>query len=120
MYTVREIKLCFSSSSFFLTTIISENVVLFRHQTNTSVTLILMFFRYEIFLDEVKPSDLSVNFLQEFMALPLSYLAPGAAVQFRKCTSGLDAVIDCVQCPHIQRLSVWTGQRADIRQIWVF
>lgn len=38
MYTVREIKLCFSSSSFFLTTIISENVVLFRHQTNTSAT----------------------------------------------------------------------------------
>ena len=41
-------------------------------------------FRYEIYLDEVKPKDLSVNFLQEFMDLPLSYLAPGAAVKFRK------------------------------------
>ena len=40
--------------------------------------------RYEIYLDEVKPKDLSVNFLQEFMDLPLSYLAPGAAVKFRK------------------------------------
>ena len=42
------------------------------------------YFRYEIYLDEVKPKDLSVNFLQEFMDLPLSYLAPGAAVKFRK------------------------------------
>ncbi|XP_078360290.1 uncharacterized protein LOC144644633 isoform X2 [Oculina patagonica] len=39
--------------------------------------------RYEIYLDEVKPSDLSVNFLQEFMDLPVSYLAPGAAVKFQ-------------------------------------
>ena len=42
------------------------------------------YFRYEIYLDEVKPKDLSVNFLQEFMDLPLSYLAPGAAIKFRK------------------------------------
>ena len=40
--------------------------------------------RYEIYLDEVKPTALSVNFLQEFMDLPVSYLAPGAAVKFRK------------------------------------
>ncbi|KAJ7378667.1 hypothetical protein OS493_021970 [Desmophyllum pertusum] len=39
--------------------------------------------RYEIYLDEVKPGDLSVNFLREFMDLPLSYLAPGAAVKFQ-------------------------------------
>ncbi|KAL9985287.1 hypothetical protein ACROYT_G007668 [Oculina patagonica] len=39
--------------------------------------------RYEIYLDEVKPDDLSVNFLQEFMELPLSYLAPGAAIKFQ-------------------------------------
>ena len=35
-------------------------------------------------MDEVKPNDLSVSFLQEFMELPLSYLAPGAAIKFRK------------------------------------
>ena len=40
--------------------------------------------RYEIYLDEVKPNDLSVNFLQEFMDLPIFYLAPGAAIKFRK------------------------------------
>ena len=40
--------------------------------------------RYEIYLDEVKPNDLSVNFLQEFMDLPTFYLAPGAAIKFRK------------------------------------
>ena len=40
--------------------------------------------RYEIYLDEVKPNDLRVNFLQEFMDLPISYLAPGAAIKFRK------------------------------------
>ncbi|XP_078353427.1 uncharacterized protein LOC144638119 [Oculina patagonica] len=39
--------------------------------------------RYEIYLDEVKPGDLSVNFLREFMDLPLSYLAPGAAKKFQ-------------------------------------
>ena len=41
-------------------------------------------FRYEIYLDEVKPVDLSINFVREFMDLPLSYLAPGASMKFRK------------------------------------
>lgn len=40
--------------------------------------------RYEIFMDEVKPSDLSLNFLREFMALPLSYYSPGAPMKYRK------------------------------------
>ncbi|XP_078353422.1 uncharacterized protein LOC144638115 isoform X2 [Oculina patagonica] len=39
--------------------------------------------RYEIYLDEVKPGDISVNFLREFMDLPLTYLAPGAAMKFQ-------------------------------------
>ena len=43
-----------------------------------------LYFRYEIYLDEVKPNDLSVNFLYEFMDLPVFYLTPGAAVKFRK------------------------------------
>lgn len=47
-------------------------------------TLIWCTFRYEIYLDEVKPGDLSVNFLREFMELPLTYFAPGAAMKFRK------------------------------------
>ena len=35
-------------------------------------------------MDVVKPSDLSVGFLKDFMDLPTSYLAPGAAIKFRK------------------------------------
>ena len=50
-------------------------------------------FRYEIYLDEVKPNDLSVNFLQEFMDLPISYLAPGAAIKFRKY---ITKVLKCI------------------------
>ncbi|KAJ7378599.1 hypothetical protein OS493_021899 [Desmophyllum pertusum] len=38
---------------------------------------------YEIYLDEVKPGDLSVNFLREFMALPLYYFAPDAPMKFQ-------------------------------------
>ena len=49
------------------------------------------------------------------MALPLSYLAPGAAVQFRKCISGLGARVDSAQCSRIQRVSVWTCQQTDIK-----
>jgi len=40
--------------------------------------------RYEIYQDEVKPGGLNLNFLREFMDLPHSYLAPGAAMKFRK------------------------------------
>ena len=54
------------------------------HSSSLRHTILLHIFRYGIYLDEVKPKDLSVNFLQEFMDLPLSYLAPGAAVKFRK------------------------------------
>jgi len=39
--------------------------------------------RYEIFMDEVKPSDLSLNFLREFMELPLSYYSPGAPIKYQ-------------------------------------
>lgn len=40
--------------------------------------------RYEIFMDEVKPSDLSLSFLREFMELPISYFQPGTQIKFRK------------------------------------
>ncbi|RMX57793.1 hypothetical protein pdam_00006741 [Pocillopora damicornis] len=40
--------------------------------------------RYEIFMDEVKPSDLSLSFLREFMELPISYFQPGAQIKYRK------------------------------------
>ena len=59
---------------------------LHEHSSSLRHTILLHILRYEIYLDEVKPKDLSVNFLQEFMDLPLSYLAPGAAVKFRKLT----------------------------------
>ncbi|KAL9951279.1 hypothetical protein ACROYT_G043917 [Oculina patagonica] len=39
--------------------------------------------RYEIYQDEVKPGGLNLNFLREFMDLPQSYLAPGAAIKFQ-------------------------------------
>ena len=35
-------------------------------------------------MDEVKPSDLSLNFLREFMELPLSYYSQGAPIKYRK------------------------------------
>ena len=35
-------------------------------------------------MDEVKPSDLSLNFLREFMELPVSYYSPGAPIKYRK------------------------------------
>ena len=40
--------------------------------------------RYEVFLDEVKPQDLSLSFLREFMELPTTYFAAGAPLRFRK------------------------------------
>jgi len=51
---------------------------------NFKLTTILTFSRYEIYQDEVKPGGLNLNFLREFMDLPQSYLAPGAAIKFRK------------------------------------
>lgn len=41
-------------------------------------------FRYEIFMDEVKPQDLSLSFLREFMNLPNSYFEPGAPLKYRE------------------------------------
>lgn len=40
--------------------------------------------RYEIFMDVVKPDNLNVGFLREFMMLPTSYYEPGAALKFRE------------------------------------
>ncbi|CAH3123054.1 unnamed protein product [Pocillopora meandrina] len=38
---------------------------------------------YEIFMDEVKPSDLSLSFLRELMELPISYFQPGTQIKFQ-------------------------------------
>ena len=35
-------------------------------------------------MDEVKPQDLSLSFLREFMNLPNSYFDPGAPIKYRK------------------------------------
>ena len=40
--------------------------------------------RYEVFMDEVKPQDLSLTFLREFMSLPKSYFNAGAPIKYRK------------------------------------
>ena len=40
--------------------------------------------RYEIFMDEVKPQDLSLSFLREFMNLPNSYFEAGAPLKYRE------------------------------------
>ena len=40
--------------------------------------------RYEVFMDEVKPRDLSLTFLREFMSLPKSYFNAGAPIKCRK------------------------------------
>lgn len=40
--------------------------------------------RYEVFMDEVKPQDLSLTFLREFMSLPKSYFNAGAPIKCRK------------------------------------
>lgn len=39
--------------------------------------------RYEIFMDEVKPQDLSMSFLREFMSLPTSYFSAGGPLKYR-------------------------------------
>ena len=52
--------------------------------------------RYEIFMDEVKPSDLSLSFLREFMDLPISYFHPGAQVKYRKEHSPFDVNVDSI------------------------
>ena len=35
-------------------------------------------------MDVVKPGNLNIEFLREFMMLPTSYYVPGAALKFRK------------------------------------
>ena len=45
----------------------------------------MMCSRYEVFQDEVKPQDLSLSFLREYMDLPTSYFAAGAPLKYRKC-----------------------------------
>ena len=44
-------------------------------------------------MDEVKPSDLSLNFLREFMELPVSYYSPGAPIKYRKWYKNLSQLL---------------------------
>ena len=40
-----------------------------------------------MFLDEVKPQDISLSFLREFMELPTSYFTDGGPLKYRKLAS---------------------------------
>lgn len=51
------------------------------------IDIVNFFPRYEIFMDVVKPDNLNIGFLREFMMLPTSYYEPGAALKFRKFNS---------------------------------
>jgi len=42
-----------------------------------------MNYRYEVFMDEVKPEDLSLAFLREFMNLPNDYFGSGSPMKYR-------------------------------------
>lgn len=57
--------------------------------------LLHFYSRYEIFMDEVKPSDLSLNFLREYMDLPFSYFHPGAQIKYRKLDTLLLLFLSC-------------------------
>ena len=46
-------------------------------------------------MDEVKPSDLSLNFLREYMDLPFSYFHPGAQIKYRKLDKLLHVFLSC-------------------------
>ena len=48
------------------------------------ISLLLSMERYEVFMDEVKPQDLSLTFLREFMSLPKSYFNAGAPIKYHK------------------------------------
>ena len=55
--------------------------------------MVFLRFRYEIFIDEVKPNDLSASVLREFMDLPTSYFAADAPLKYRE--SALNVRILC-------------------------
>ena len=57
---------------------------LFDRFLASSLSMFSSFFRYEIFMDEVKPQDLSLSFLREFMNLPNSYFEAGAPLKYRE------------------------------------
>ena len=69
------------------------------------INLLPFLFRYEIFLDEVKPESLSLPFLKEFMSLPTSYFAAGASFKYRKLYTYQLMVILCMIQPRSQGLS---------------
>ena len=45
-------------------------------------------------MDVVKPGNLNIEFLREFMMLPTSYYVPGAALKFRKFLFKFDSAIE--------------------------
>ena len=68
----REMNLFLTSTTLWLSSLLVISV------------LVLHLLRYEIFMDEVKPEDLSVAFLREFMKLPRSYFDERAPTKYRK------------------------------------
>ncbi|CAH1252513.1 COLEC10 [Branchiostoma lanceolatum] len=55
-------------------------------QTSTQTFMAMLelnVFRYELFLDFVKPEDLELGFMRDFLALPTSYFDPGADKVFQ-------------------------------------
>ncbi|XP_035696659.1 uncharacterized protein LOC118430059 [Branchiostoma floridae] len=55
-----------------------------QKQRQTFLAMLEMnIFRYEIFMDDIKPDQLNVGFLRDFISLPQSYFSPGAEIIFQ-------------------------------------
>ncbi|XP_066264377.1 uncharacterized protein [Branchiostoma lanceolatum] len=62
----------------------SASARLSEKQTQTFMAMLeINIFRYEIFMDDVKPDQLNVGFLRDFISLPESYFSPGAEITFQ-------------------------------------
>ncbi|CAH1277377.1 Hypp9588 [Branchiostoma lanceolatum] len=62
----------------------SASARLGEKQTRTFMAMLeINIFRYEIFMDDVKPEQLNVGFLRDFVSLPESYFSSGAEITFR-------------------------------------
>ena len=60
------------------------HIIIHSVSPTSIIILLILNPRYEIFMDVVKPDNLNIGFLREFMMLPTSYYEPGAALKFRK------------------------------------
>lgn len=60
-----------------------ENKLNVIHVASSWLERLFINFRYEVFMDEVKPEDLSLAFLREFMNLPNDYFDSGSPMKYR-------------------------------------